>query len=150
MRKRAKPRGKPFNREGASAAARKRWEAASAPDDPETTPYSNAQGARADGEVRDIHGLSRDTLIERLLDEKTASYALPNIVRELRALGSVDEQAVASSWRNSVQVRPDFEPPDWTGVLTVAVAQGGISVDEVVAVFRDAGRLDELRKAVGA
>jgi hypothetical protein len=149
MRKRAKPRGKPFNREAAAAAARKRWAGGSSPDEPERDSNPTRMGAHPDGELRDIHGLSRDTLIERLLDEKTPSYALPNIVRELRALGSVDEQAVALSWRNSVQVRPDFQPPEWTGVLTVAVAAGGISGDQAVAVFRDAGRLDELRKAVG-
>jgi hypothetical protein len=125
------------------------------PERPRRHPYDNRAGSLPRGEsaeidgLEDLHGMSVDELVRRLRDPSTPDYVVPRISAELRQLGSVAERKSATSWVRSVQNREDYEPPSWEEVLWVTRAQGGITAADVVGIFTQFGRLDELRAAVG-
>jgi hypothetical protein len=97
MRKRNK-----FDSEKARAAARKRWE---------TKPEPPAEETPA------------DTLRRLSLDPNVPPYAQ---VQAAKALSQLPDVEAEQEWRDSVQVRPDWNPPTWDEVLEVARQAGAI------------------------
>jgi hypothetical protein len=69
----------------------------------------------------DVASLPRQRLIELLRDARTRPA---DVVAAAKALAALPEEKEEAGWRNSVQVRPDFEPPGWGQVLVVARAAG--------------------------
>ena len=71
----------------------------------------------------DVSALPRQRLIELLRDPRTRST---DVVAAAKALSTIPVDDDTTGWKASMQVRPDFQPPSWSEVLTVAKEAGAI------------------------